>query len=266
VLDASMLYADVSTGFKAGGVSLSAGPSSRFDPEKLTAYQIGMKSRLFDDRLSINTELYYYDYSNYQAAYTSQDPAFGGFIRIVSNAGAAKIRGGEIESSLKFTRDDLLSASVAYIDGHFGSYVVPNGIGGTFDYSGSEINSPHWQLSASYRRFFSLGDRGSISPSLTANYRAANFLDNRVYGPTSAVALRGTRVAPYSHQGGYTKMDAAISWESPSRQIQVTAFVNTLTDKPSATSAFLGTALPYTYGYIESPRTYGASLNVRFGL
>jgi iron complex outermembrane receptor protein len=264
VLDASMVYANVSTGFKAGGVSLSAGPSASFDPEKLTAYQAGMKSRLLDDRLSINTELYYYDYSNYQAAYTSLDPNFGGFIRIVSNAGAAKIHGAEVESSFKVTSNDLLSGSIAYIDGHFGTYVVPDGNGGTFDYSGSDINAPHFQISASYRRFFSLGDRGRISPSVTAYYRSGGYLDKRVYGPTSDPALVGMYANPYSHQDSFTKLDAAVSWQSPSERMQVTAFANNLTNKATATSAFRGQSLPYTYGYVESPRTYGVSVDVSF--
>jgi iron complex outermembrane receptor protein len=264
VFDESMVYASVSTGFKAGGVSLSQGPAATFDPEELTAYQAGIKTRLFDGRLSINSEVYYYDYSNYQATYSSLDPRFGGSIRIVSNAGAAKIRGAEVESSFKFTPDDLLSASVAYIHGRFGTFVVPNGTGGTFDYSGSEINAPSWQLSASYRRFFLVGDWGQVSPSLSANYRSGTFLDNRVYGPTTTPpALRGTRTGPFTYQGGFTKMDAAVSWQSVSEQWQVTAYVNNLADKATATSASRNTAGVIT-GYVESPRTYGVSFDVKF--
>jgi iron complex outermembrane receptor protein len=264
VLDASMVYASVSTGFKAGGVSLSQGPAATFDPEELTAYQAGIKSRLFDDRLSINAEAYYYDYDNYQATYSSLDPRFGGSIRIVSNAGAAKIRGAEVESSFKLSPADLLSASVAYIHGRFGSFVVPNGIGGTNDFSGSRINSPDWQLSASYRRYFSLGEHGEISPSLSANYRTGTYLDNRIYGPSTIPApLRGTRTGPFSYQGGVTKLDAAISWQSVSEQMQITAYANNLTDKASATSASRNTQGIVT-GYVESPRTYGVSFDVKF--
>jgi iron complex outermembrane recepter protein len=264
ILDASMVYASVSTGFKAGGVSLSQGPAATFDPEELTAYQAGIKTRLFDDRLSINAEGYYYDYDNYQATYSSLDPRFGGSIRIVSNAGAARIRGAEVESSWKLTPADLLSASVAYIDGRFGNFVVPNGIGGTNDFSGSKINAPDWQLSASYRRFFELGNWGQISPSLSANYRSGTFLDNRVYGPTTTpAALRGTRTGPFSYQGGFTKMDAAVSWQSASEQVQITAYANNLTDKATATSATRN-AQGFNTGYVESPRTYGVSFDVKF--
>jgi iron complex outermembrane receptor protein len=182
----------------------------------------------------------------------------------VSNAGAAKIRGLEVESSLKLTPADLFSASAAYIHGRFGTFVVPNGIGGTNDFSGSQINAPHWQLSASYRRFFELGDWGQISPSLSANYRSGTYLDNRVYGPTTTpAALRGTRTGPYTYQDNFTKMDAALSWQSVSEKVQMTAYVNNLTNKATATGANRNTQGVVT-GYVESPRTYGVSFDVKF--
>jgi iron complex outermembrane recepter protein len=264
ILDASMVYASVSTGFKAGGVSLSQGPAATFDPEELTAYQAGIKTRLFDNRLSVNSEVYYYDYSNYQATYSSLDPRFGGSIRIVSNAGAAKIRGFEVESSLKLTEADLITASAAYIKGSFGSFVVPNGIGGTNDFSGSRINAPDWQLAGSYRRFFSLANGSEISPSVNVNYRTGTFLDNRIYGPTTTPAnLRGTRTGPFSYQGGVTRIDTAVSWVAPSGLIQINAYANNLTNKAVATGANRNTAGVVT-GYVESPRTYGVSFDVKF--
>jgi iron complex outermembrane receptor protein len=265
ILEATMLYGNVSTGFKAGGISLSIGPEGAFDPEKLTAYQIGMKNRLLDGRLSIDSELYYYDYSNYQAAYTSLNPAFGGSIRIIANAGAAQIRGGEVETSFKITPDDLLSGSVSYTEGEFGTYIIPTGLANrsTFDYSGSEISPPNWKLSASYRRFFSLGERGTLSPSVSANYRSSSYQDSRQYALPGTWGPAGTYVSAYSRQGGVTKVDAAVSWQSPSERVQVTAYGNNLTNKAAFAAAY-GTPALY-YGYIEPPRVYGVTLDVKFG-
>jgi iron complex outermembrane receptor protein len=263
ILDASMVYANVSTGFKAGGISLSMGPEGAFDPEKLTAYQIGMKNRLLGGRLSIDSEVYYYDYSNYQAAYTSLDPNFGGNIRIVANAGAAQIKGGEVESSFKITPNDVVSGSVSYSDGQFGRYVVPDGIGGFNDYSRSEINPPKWKLSASYRRFFTLGDWGALSPSVTVNYRSESYQDSRQYANAGAWGPAGTYVAPYSYQGGVTKIDAAVSYQSPTERVQVTAYANNLTNKASFAAAY-GNPTLY-YGYLEPPRVYGLTVDVKFG-
>lgn len=265
ILESSMLYGNVSTGFKAGGISLSIGPEGSFDPEKLTAYQVGMKNRLLDGRLSIDSELYYYDYSNYQAAYTSLNPAFGGNIRIISNAGAAKIKGGEVESSFRFTRNDMLSASVSYTEGKFGTYVVPDGLGmgGSFDYSGSEISPPNWKMSASYRRFFPLGEWGTVSPSLSMNFRSESYQDSRQYAASGTWGAAGTYVVPHSRQGSITKFDAAVSYQNTSESVQVTAFANNLTNKASFAAAYGNPSL--YYGYLEPPRVYGVTVDVRFG-
>jgi iron complex outermembrane receptor protein len=261
VLDASMLYANVSTGFKAGGITLTIGPEGAFDPEKLTAYQVGMKNRLLGGRLSLDSELYYYDYSNYQAAYTSLNPVFGGNIRVVANAGAAKIKGGEIESSFMVTPSDLLTASVSYIDGKFGTYIVPDGVGGAFDYSGSKLPQGKWKLGASYRRFISLGELGRISPSLSVNFRSEGYMDSRQYGTAGAWGPAGTYVSPISHRGGVTKFDGAVSYENPTGRVQVTGFINNITNKPVFAS--VNSNAPYN-GYLEPPRTYGVTVDVRF--
>lgn len=265
ILDASMLYGNVSTGFKAGGISLSIGPEGAFDPEKLTAYQLGMKNRLLGGRLSIDSELYYYDYGNYQAAYTSLNPAFGGSIRIISNAGAAKIKGGEVETSFMLTRRDLLSASVSYTEGKFGRYVVPDGLGmgGSFDYSGSKISPPKWKLSGSYRRHIPLGEFGTLSPSLSVNFASMSYQDSRQYATAGTWGPAGTYVVPYSRQGGVTKMDAAVSYQGPTDRVQVTAYVNNLTNKASFAAAYGNPGL--YYGYLNPPRVYGLTLDVKFG-
>lgn len=265
VFESSMLYGNVSTGFKAGGISLSIGPEGSFDPEKLTAFQAGLKNRLLDGRLSIDSELYYYDYSNYQAAYTSLNPAFGGNIRIIANAGAAKIKGGEVESSFRLTRSDMLSASASYTEGKFGTYIVPDGLGmgGSFDYSGSKISPPKWKLSGSYRRFIQLGDWGVISPSLTVNYRSESYQDSRQYASAGTWGAAGTYVVPQSRQGSVTKFDAAVSYQNASEMVQVTAFANNLTNKASFAAAYGNPGL--YYGYMEPPRVYGMTVDVRFG-
>ncbi|MEI9852489.1 MAG: TonB-dependent receptor [Sphingomonas sp.] len=63
----NMLYANVSTAYKAGSTNLSI-PASTYDPEHLTAYVIGSKNRFLDNHLQLNVEGFYYDYTNYQGA------------------------------------------------------------------------------------------------------------------------------------------------------------------------------------------------------
>ena len=64
--EALLGYASISTGFKSGGFNAVAPATPGYGPEKLTAYEVGFKSDLFDRRLRLNLAGYYYDYSGIQ--------------------------------------------------------------------------------------------------------------------------------------------------------------------------------------------------------
>lgn len=69
--DDSLLYANVSRGYKGGGINppQSAGLESvgtTFDPEFINAIEIGSKSRLFGGAGILNLAAFYYDYEGYQ--------------------------------------------------------------------------------------------------------------------------------------------------------------------------------------------------------
>src|SRR5690606_11436990 len=144
--DNSMLYGSVATGFKAGGLSLVAGPNAAFDPEELVAYEIGIRNRLLDRRLTLNASIFYNDYENYQAAFVAPNPDFGGVVvRRIANAGDSEIYGGEIFAMYAPTSSVRISGTVAYTKGEFGQYIVPTPAPNVFnDYSGSEISMPPW--------------------------------------------------------------------------------------------------------------------------
>ena len=59
VTPASLLYATVETGFKAGGFFFSH-DAPVYQPEKITAYSVGSKNRFLDNRLQLNAEVYYW--------------------------------------------------------------------------------------------------------------------------------------------------------------------------------------------------------------
>ena len=52
----TLLYAGISTGFKAGGFESSGSDAPSFDPETVTTYSVGFKTTLLDNRLRLNGE------------------------------------------------------------------------------------------------------------------------------------------------------------------------------------------------------------------
>ena len=98
---AVMAYFSVGTGYKAGGDSprpFNAAQAIGFGPEKLTAYELGLKTDLFDRHVRINTAIFYNDFKDAQLVLLSC-PQYGGPgpCALPQNAGDAKVYGVEVE-------------------------------------------------------------------------------------------------------------------------------------------------------------------------
>jgi iron complex outermembrane receptor protein len=119
--DDTMLYASYSEGFKAGGfdqrnLALSV-VTGQFAPESVSAVEVGMKSRLLDNRLMLNLALFRGDYDDLQVS------TFDGVVNfLVNNAGSARTQG--IESELRWAPGDslVLGAAVAVLDAKWKDY------------------------------------------------------------------------------------------------------------------------------------------------
>lgn len=94
-------YATVSTGFKGGGVGprpFNAAQAVSFNPEKVTTYELGLKTDLFDRRVRLNLAAFYNDFTDAQLTLLSC-PQFGGPgpCALPQNAGDATLKGFEAE-------------------------------------------------------------------------------------------------------------------------------------------------------------------------
>jgi iron complex outermembrane receptor protein len=91
-----MTYATVAKGYRAGGFnSTFAAPSQiPFDPERSWSYEVGTKSSLLDNRLTLNADLFYIDWKHLQldTPIPGEPSAF-----YISNAGDARSEGLEVE-------------------------------------------------------------------------------------------------------------------------------------------------------------------------
>lgn len=123
----NMLYANVSTAYKAGGVNgVPPGSSipATFAPETMLAYQAGLKSRFLDDRAQINTEVFYYDYKGYQTSFFAAT-ANGILIGATTNSQKATLYGGEMEGNFLVTPQDQLSVSLTGLYAVYTEFVIP---------------------------------------------------------------------------------------------------------------------------------------------
>jgi len=124
-----MFYGSASRGVKPGGFTQvgSADPNlGKYAPERLSNYEIGAKTTLFNRRLRLNVALFHMDYTNKQTATLLQVPLSvnpQGALSVTTNAGGAKIDGQEIDFSAILTPDLVLSGSYTHLAPRYTDYV-----------------------------------------------------------------------------------------------------------------------------------------------
>jgi iron complex outermembrane recepter protein len=108
------IYAFVARGYKSGGVN--AGSPVNFDPEHVTDYELGIKSKFMDGHIETQLGGYYNNYENLQQPITNPVTGGGG----VTNVGASKIKG--IEASIQAHLAGFnANAGIAYNDTSLGA-------------------------------------------------------------------------------------------------------------------------------------------------
>ncbi len=126
VNEQNTLYANITKGFRLGSenrpvpltvateqdfanLGISGAPNA-YAPDKLWNYEIGAKSRFFDNRLSVNVSAYYIDWSNIQQDIFLPISGFD----FETNFGSAESYGSEIEIKGKVTPTITLGLSGGY--------------------------------------------------------------------------------------------------------------------------------------------------------
>jgi iron complex outermembrane recepter protein len=116
--DTLTLFGSYKQGFKSGSfntvVYYDPNTSSSFGDEKVDGGEIGLKTRLFDRRLSLNLAGYYYHYSGLQVGADEISPT-GVIVLNTLNAASAKVEGVDFDASYAAPIDGLtLHGAVNY--------------------------------------------------------------------------------------------------------------------------------------------------------
>jgi iron complex outermembrane recepter protein len=273
----SMLFADVSTGFKAGGFNqavslINTNQLQPFSPEKVTAYTLGIKNRFMDNRLQLNVEAYYLDYKNMQLSAQAIDGAHA-IVLLTQNAGKARVSGANVNMVAKPWIGGTIRAALEYDDTEYKEFLiqqlaffVPPGRVGcpvsapnlqglvSIDCSGrSLVRSPKWSGNFGVSQVFDLGNGGNVAFDADVAYAGKRYL------ATDFIAAELAR--------SYANVSASLTYNAPDDTWFVSAFVRNLTDEKIFTGGG-GHQSGFVTGWVTSniapPRTYGARFGVRF--
>jgi len=175
--DPLMFYVSVSKGYKSGGI-LGGNPlrDNVYDPEDIWAYELGAKTRWFDNRLQANVSGYYNDYEDLQVFILT------GFGAVIENAANARVGGIELEL-VTVPFDALqLDISAQWNHAEYTDYTsgdpVPAGLGGatTTDQSGNRLNrTPEWSVNVGGQYAFGFFGGSTLTPRFDWHYQSEVF-------------------------------------------------------------------------------------------
>lgn len=237
----ALLYANVSTGYKAGGFNdgnPKDQPALYYNPENLTSYEVGVKGRFLENRLYLATSVFHYNYSDLQL---SSIPITGGTLTL--NAAKATLNGLEVEGAFYVTQDGRLEFSGAYLDAKYDQY-LPLGAGGP-SYAGVHLDrSPKGTARIGYTHDFPVA-AGRISAGFATKY-------------SSAYTVSDFNVPRQFVQEAYWRTDAQIGYYAPKDRWYVQAFVRNIENKRQLGQYQFDTLT------ITDPRQFGIRGQVKF--
>ena len=169
-----MVYASVSRGFKSGGFDGRANSAFQFQPfrpEKVWAYEGGIKSEWAGRRVTANLAYFYNRYRDLQVTSFGQDPQTGFFQSLFTNAAAARIQGVELELAVRPVAHLTLQGSVGFMDAEYRRFEALVG-GVPTDVSNRRlVNTPRWSAQAGFTYERSVAAGWLVRLHLDANYR-----------------------------------------------------------------------------------------------
>jgi outer membrane receptor protein involved in Fe transport len=248
----TMVYANVSQGYKAGGFSsLSATTQSQYDPavqEKLMAYEAGFKIRVLPT-LQVNGAIYRYDYDNKQVLGIVPDPALTRLLKLI-NIPKSHVDGAELQVGWYPIEGLTLSANSSYVDSEIdGAFIAYNPLAVLTNFGGEPFpHTPKWQHQ------FDVGYKWPVAQHYAA------FVGGSYYVTSSTNTELGR--LPRLAKPGYFLLDLRAGLEGIDKNWKLMGWVRNATDEQYWTyAARTGDVYNRMMG---KPRTFGVTLTYDF--
>ncbi|MDE0680934.1 MAG: TonB-dependent receptor [Gammaproteobacteria bacterium] len=253
------IYGTRAEGYRLGGTnnpgiinnpaSAQAGVPPLFEADKVTSYEIGVKSQWLGGAVQWNNAAFWMTWENLQVA--AQDPT--GAFNFIGNAGEAEVTGVETELLGRFGNLDL-TAALTYLGKR-------------------ELTED--QVSESVRAPGLAGDTIPRIPELTASFAAQYNFQPPITGWDAFVRIEGshkgdswTQLRPTAgtnrYQDSFNLFNARLGFGNGERALTLQLYIENLTDEQP--DLFINAANGQPTSKITSrPRTVGLSVTQVFG-
>jgi outer membrane receptor protein involved in Fe transport len=262
VTDDMTAYATVSEGYKAGGYNGDWDASGaltaakrEFDDESVLNLEAGLKSRFWYDQATLNLSVFRAEFDDFQNA------SFLGLSFLVRNAEKVVTQGIELDGTVRPLTGLTVDYAITYLDAEYDEFtqgacyfgrVPTNAAERTCDLSGETLpNAPDWRtnLGLQYEHALASGTgfvRGDWA------YASEQNVD--------------TGLDPRAEQDAVNLLSARLGWRND--RYTVTLWGDNLTDETVKVAAAPQTIFGGIDGgmqfFLNEPRTYGVTVDVRF--
>lgn len=275
------VYASINRGFKAGTFNLQSPGNAPALPQFIMAYEVGLKSELFDRRLRFNLSAYHYDLDDFQVRSAALLGNGGAGTSTLQNAATVKVDGIDLDFELAATRELRFFGGATLLNSRFDTFGGPGAVtqagyvylnpatcpapttaspglegpgprtGGIFvcggDASGNKVPmAPKFAASLGATYTVPVGETGEVRASALYSYNDGYFLepDNR------------------RRQASFSLLNGSLEYR-PVANFGIEIWGKNLTGADYAVQN-LSTApfsITETFG---APRTYGINMNIDF--
>jgi iron complex outermembrane recepter protein len=244
-----LAYLQFTQGFKSGVINIGS-LNDVIDPEYVDAYEIGYKMPFADNRASLRTAAFYYDYTDLQVGFVNEQSV----VQTV-NAASAEIIGVEVELYARLTEGLSGNLSATWLDATYTDFVT-----GDYrqnfdqvDLSGNYLqNAPKYTLHGvlDYRR--PVTATGAFIGRIEASYQDKVYFTE--FNNSDA------------EQDAYGLLNLMAGYEGGDGKWSVTGWVRNATDEFVYSNNIITAPLygSVRVGSLLPPRTYGLTLALNF--
>jgi iron complex outermembrane recepter protein len=253
----SLLYANLTKGFKAGGYTFVGGSaSSEYAPvsqESVLAYEVGLKQSLANRRVEITAAGFYYRYRDKQLLGSNNYPIFGN-LPVLVNIPRSYVDGAELNVALRPFEGLTLNGGLTYVHSVVESNPATNtppldAFGRLTSYIGEAFpNTPKWQAVADAEYDFPVSQGLVAFIGGNASSRSGSFA---IFGDNAQFKLNS-----------YVLVDLRGGVQSSDSRWQVTLWGRNITDKYYWTNTTL--LVDSIARLAGDPVTYGVSVRYRY--
>ncbi|MBB5519556.1 TonB-dependent receptor domain-containing protein [Amphiplicatus metriothermophilus] len=250
-VDDTLVYASVGRGFKSGGFDGSGitdeSSLTPFGPEKLWAYETGVKTALSGGAFSLAASFFYYDYTDKQVL-ALVDLGAGFNEAIIQNAASSRIFGGDVQADWRPVDTLRFSVSATFLDSKVTKWVSADPAE-TAARIGNELpGTPEASVTGAVAHSLPLGAAWTLNTTVWATYADSVFRDieNSPNLKSDSYALLNGRLELTQTEGG----------------LSVYLFAKNVLDEEYVTA--VRSLVGMEGNFYGAPRTFGAGLRYAF--